>query len=396
MLTDTQTRLLFLTAAAIHGDAEKYSTSPELINEANVNGILPLVYSVLDENSKLFARALFSRCITRIMRVADEHRLYSSVLNDAGINYCIIKGLSCSEYYPDPKLRMLGDTDILVKKCDFEDACNAFLASGFAENDNFGADYHRVFSLENRGKIELHNSINGIPTCNEGKILAEYLENSVDTAQKSGLPNLGFAVPDKFHHGLILLTHMANHILQSGIGLRQLCDWAVFCDSMSDEEFFSLFYEPLKKCGLWKFAGIMTDLSVKYLKIDEKASVKSEISPEYLEELMTDILSAGNFGQKNPSRLNSSKLVADKSHGKVDEKNMVCQLFSSLKDKAIRKYEFCRKYPPLLPLGVLLALFIYIIKIFRGKKPAIHPSKMIADAEIRRKIYSEFELFDGK
>ena len=58
-------------------------------------------------------------------------------------------------------------------------------------------------------------------------------------------------MPSHFHHGLNLLLHTNQHLLGEGLGLRHLCDWAVFAAGFSDEEFRELFEEKLKAvdCG---------------------------------------------------------------------------------------------------------------------------------------------------
>ena len=58
---------------------------------------------------------------------------------------------------------------------------------------------------------------------------------------------------------------MISHMTSESIGLRHLCDWAVFVNSISNNEFVGLFSENLKSFGLWKFAQIMTATSEKYL-----------------------------------------------------------------------------------------------------------------------------------
>lgn len=56
-----------------------------------------------------------------------------------------------------------------------------------------------------------------------------------------------------------------HHLLGEGIGLRHLCDWAVFADSLKEKEFRSLFETKLKSIGLWKFACILSQVCYKYL-----------------------------------------------------------------------------------------------------------------------------------
>lgn len=46
-----------------------------------------------------------------------------------------------------------------------------------------------------------------------------------------------------------MLLHVAGHLINTGIGLRHLCDWAVFVAKFSDEGFCEMFEDKLKAVG---------------------------------------------------------------------------------------------------------------------------------------------------
>ena len=70
----------------------------------------------------------------------------------------------------------------------------------------------------------------------------------------------------KRYQMISLLTHMADHMEVSGIGLRQLCDWAVtihrFRNDIGEEDI-----ALLERCGLLRYASVMTRVCEKYLSL---------------------------------------------------------------------------------------------------------------------------------
>ena len=72
----------------------------------------------------------------------------------------------------------------------------------------------------------------------------------MDIQEKAILVDNAYAVPSDLHHGLILLLHNASHMTAGGIGLRHLCDWAVYMERMTDDFVENELAPCLKACGL--------------------------------------------------------------------------------------------------------------------------------------------------
>ena len=76
-------------------------------------------------------------------------------------------------------------------------------------------------------------------------------------------------------------------MINTGIGLRHLCDWAVFVDSVDDFE--KDFKDKLTECGLYRFAQILTQLSSKYLGLKKQAWAEGVLDDSLLHSLILDI-----------------------------------------------------------------------------------------------------------
>ncbi|MCB7187645.1 nucleotidyltransferase family protein, partial [Anaerostipes caccae] len=63
----------------------------------------------------------------------------------------------------------------------------------------------------------------------------------------------------------MLLLHKLEHITSSGLGLRQLCDWAVFVHRDMTPERWEDLLPKLSRFGLLHFARVITRICVEDL-----------------------------------------------------------------------------------------------------------------------------------
>ena len=256
-------------------------------------------------------------------------------MTDNGIPYVTMKGLASAYYYPDPSLRDMGDVDYLVLEKDFERAKQAVSSAMFEVDHGDTADsIHIAFKREPLSIWEMHRSINGVPDGEIGECICTDMTKLIESSELVELDCAVCRISDKFHHGLIMLLHMISHMTSEGFGLRHLCDWAVFANSFSSDEFGNMFESKLKSYGIWKFAQMLTLVSERYLGMSEKAWARNpEITDGLLEEFIIDILNGGNFGKKDMNRYREIKHISNRGERTVENKNVFVQLFGTLNQK---------------------------------------------------------------
>ena len=99
---------------------------------------------------------------------------------------------------------------------------------------------------------------------------------------------------------IALLAHMEQHLATSGIGLRQVCDWAVTAHALRncfDGETLAL----LERCGLLRFAQIMTRLCEKHLGLPPCSWI-TDASDALVDAMLADVLDGGNFQSQYTKR----------------------------------------------------------------------------------------------
>lgn len=381
------------------------STMKQVLKEAETQTVFSLIFAYLHNDVKAISVEKFNALSEQFYRNVilntnnfQEHNELNDLMKSAGIPYVAIKGLASAYYYPDPSLRDMGDVDFLVYEKDFEAAKQAVLSAGFeVDHGDDEESIHIAFKREPVSIWEQHRSVNGVPCGLVGELIKKELNHTIETAERIELDGSVCRVPDKFHHGLIMILHMISHMTSEGIGLRHFCDWAVFANSIGNEEFIGLFESKLKRFGLWKFVQIMTAVSEKYLGIEHKQwTGNSEIDDNLLEGVIQDILNGGNFGKKDMNRYRETKYISNRGERTVDNKSVFMQVFNTLNKKVYKNHSFINKHKVLLPAGWIAEGGKYFGLLVTGKRKSKNTSAMLKEAAKRKDIYSQMDLFELK
>ena len=402
MLTQTQQTVLDLIAASLFGRQVNIPEGTDwnaVLEESNQQSVLLHVFSAaqpfLPADIVKQWKPLCDRIIANNVRIEWEHSELNEVMTKANMPYVVIKGCASSERYPDPTLRIMGDVDFLVAPENIDAAGKLLEGVGFELEEHAQEEIHVVYRRAASGGWsvwEMHWQVNGIPEGQAGERVRDYLTTAIADAVESRTPSGVFMAPSVFHHGLIMLLHTATHLIDTGVGLRHLCDWAVFVQGLSDDEFCSLFEEKLKAVGLWSFAQLLTELA-SYALGCRKATWTGDNS-ELVVQMLDDIFDGGNFGCKDEQRINQSLLIFDKEKHTVSGGSMIKQFLFSLKEIICKRAPYVRRYPVLFPFGLIHIAIRYVVRVITGKRKGIDVSVAISGASKRREIYREFRLFE--
>lgn len=403
MIDLTQIKLLEIVKYRLFGgskpEIEKNGINAllkEAENQAVYNIVYPVIESGIQENMPEKYPAYLERHLAKLIVNTGnfhDHGELDKLMTENGIEYVAIKGIASAYYYSDSSLRDMGDVDLLFSESDVERAENAVKTIGYKYSHGESDDVHIAYCRKGLSIVELHRSVNGIPNNDLGKIIEAEVKNSLISRRRIEYASESCFIPDEFHHGLIMLLHMISHLTKEGIGLRHLCDWAVFENSFSAESFRKIFEKRLKEFGLWKFALVLSLVCTKYLGTSDKG-FKSEIEADdkFLEDFLSDILNGGNFGTKDVNRYREIKYISDADGNSVSESGVISQLFKSLNAKA-KKNKAVKKSKLLLPVGWVAESGKYVGLLLSGKRKTKATSDMLKEASKRKDIYGNLELF---
>lgn len=394
-MTLSQEILLILLSKSLFARTPEFVDGDwlEVLKEAKNQAVVQLAAQELDytrlsiEESQAWEKAA-SADLANSVRIGYNHRLLHEWMTS--IPYVILKGAASASYYPTPVYRSMGDVDFLVKTEDLERAGKVLEEHGLKpwDQDHISHIVYRGPQMH----YEMHFNIAGIPNGDAGDLVREYTKDLFQKTETKSIVSGVATLPSHFYHGLILLLHICHHLTGEGVGLRHLCDWAVFENSFSEDEFRELFEVKLKKLGLWRFAQILTRISIKYLGADERSWAIPDI--QIVDALMDDILAGGNFGKKDKERSNQAYIISSRGKNGVGKTNLCAQFFISLNNVVYTRWNFAKKWKIVLPVGWLYFGIKHAVKIVKGERKKVHLSKMIRGAEKRRSIYKNLCLFE--
>ena len=348
------------------------------------------------EELKSEIRVYLFRGMMKNIQIHAHHTQMHRLLSERGIRYVTLKGAASARYYPDPQSRIMGDVDFYVEKADFEQALAVFQEAGFE-----AGDLDHICHVVLRKKpmhLEMHHTPAGVPQGPVGATILGYLKDLREQACLVENKAVTCFCPSDFHHGLVMLMHLQHHLLAEGIGLRHLCDWAVFVGKFRGMEFPNLFGDRLKKVGLWRLARMLSLCAVRYLGLPEQPwMIEQKRDDHTAAALMEDILSGGNFGNKDRQRAYEGMFISERGKNGVSNRR-IRMGFQSLNRITLAKYPFFRRVPILLPLGWFLAFGGYLFRTHKRNKGGsqIHVLSAFRKSAPRIRLYQSLGIYESE
>lgn len=322
------------------------------------------------------------------LNIHSQHGYVHAKMQAAEIPYCILKGSAAASFYPTPALRAMGDVDFLVSTDALKKAEDLFTAEGFAVT----REDHACHVVLNKGRkhLELHFDPAGMPKGKSGEQIRSYLETVFAQSETVTVEGFSFQRPSLFHHGLILLMHTYHHMLSEGIGLRHLCDWAVFVNHFDREEFPQLFQEKLSDCGLWRFANLLSGCAFYGFHLPMQPWMEQE--EDLFIRMLEDIFSGGNFGAKAPERTDQSRFFTQRGKQGIS-RFPVLHFLRSMNRSACKQYPIFEKVILLRPFGWIFMGVRYLVRALQGKRK-LPDREFLSQAGSRKELYQQFKLFE--
>ena len=226
-------------------------------------------------------------------------------LNDAAIQVsewfrkkdfrtCILKGQGNALVYPNPYSRTPGDIDIWVEGGD-----KRVISFVHSISPHEKACYHHIEFPSYKGvEVEVHYRPSFLLCFWHNRRLQKYYER-VKEEQFSHRVTLGeqgkVAIPTVKFNLIFLLTHIYAHLMNEGIGLRQLLDY-YFVLLHADIKDLAELQRNLKRFGLWKFAGAIMYIMQEVFGMPVSRLIVPS-NEKYGIFVLNEVLKAGNFGK---------------------------------------------------------------------------------------------------
>ncbi len=243
-------------------------------------------------------------------KVVEIFNIYKS----AGLHPILLKGAGVASLYHNPLRRGCGDIDIFVG-----DKTEWQLADKLIEDKLGGVnleklerlhkhDYHTTLKLPDGLTIENHTKFtshftSAVTRKFESQLASWYPNNPayVDIAEQK------IEVSPTAFNAQYVFIHMYRHFFALGVGLRQMCDWAVLINHLDNKD--------IELVGYKKGWQVMAGFLVEYLGVEaDKIPHFKEVNSKKNRIVLDLILEGGNFGHqlisKRPNGYWSGKIYS--------------------------------------------------------------------------------------
>ena len=241
------------------------------------------------------------------VRLNDAAIQVSEWFRKKGFRTCILKGQGNALMYPNPYSRTPGDIDIWVEGGD-----KRVISFVRSISPHEKACYHHIEFPSYKGvEVEVHYRPSFLLCFWHNRKLQKYYEK-VKEEQFSHRVMLGeqgeIAIPTVEFNLIFQLTHIYAHLMNEGIGLRQLLDYYYVLISDDLSLIRDRVQKELRKLGLWKFAGAIMYIMQEVFGMPASRLIVPP-NEKYGRFVLNEVLEAGNFGRHDErNRFGRSKL----------------------------------------------------------------------------------------
>jgi hypothetical protein len=300
--------------------------------------------------------------LTQIQITDALHSLLAK-LEEESIRAVVLKGVVLKALYPEPDMRVMSDADLLVAPESFEPGCEALRRNGFIEMADECHDDTFVCAHPDGLRVELHRRLfdrkrqGFLRALNESELFPA--SKAVRTEACGGSV---WSLPPT-EHALFQILHMAKHMITTGFGIRQVCDFALFAERYRDVIDWEWFRRQCERLSLSSFARAVFWICEERLGMPRASGVVGGDAMAG-EALLEDVLAAGVFGKSSDERTRSAAVVY-RAFDRTDvrSENRVKRLLAAVfirADEMHAPYLYAKRRPWLLPAAWAHRLFRYI------------------------------------
>lgn len=343
--------LIWLLAAALGRPLQNVESS-------NVMGSLPLAQKHSVANMLYYAlpllptekqpkeaerRLLKELAYAAAAREALQQRELDAILarfETEHISVLPLKGCVIKQLYPKPEMRYMSDTDLLFDPAQAVSVQAALEELGYT-TDRFAQGETDLYSSPMRMNYELHRSLQ-----NEGfnENSRRFLGGLLSCARPKAGCKYILELPKEEHYAY-LLCHFVKHLLNGGIGVRQVMDIYICRHGWSFDEV--RLAALLRELELTDFAATLERLADHWFG--------SGAGDAVTDELGAYIFGSGTFGT-------DEQRVADRMLKEQNTGNRAVYVIRRL----FPGYDLMKNYFPKLKNAPVLLPFYWLLRIFRG------------------------------
>ena len=358
---------------------------PCLFQFASEHGILGVMFEGVQRLGEQGVRPPFQLLMDWVAaaeQIEEQNRAVNRVavkflaqLRQDGFEGCILKVQGNKLLYPNVYSRMSGDVDVWVRKVERNEELGIrneelgmrnegeVIRYVKERNPKAKAVYHHIdYGEFDEVEVEMHYRPSFMFNPVHNRRLQRWFVNHADEQfrHQVELPDgVGkVCVPTREFNIIFQLSHIYNHVLHEGIGLRQILDYFFLLRGGKNNQFRVERVEELgvrneelgmtlKRLGLWKIAMALMWVLHEVLGLEEEYLI-APMDERLGRVLLSEIMRGGNFGQYDEQNIKADNAL---------KKNW---------QRICRDFRMMRYFPSECLWEPLFRIWHFFWRIFRG------------------------------
>lgn len=219
------------------------------------------------------------------------------IMKETGFRCCLLKGQGNAEMYPNPLMRCSGDIDLWVDAD--EEIVYQFVKKKFPQEK--ASFKHIHFPIFDDAKVDVHVTPLKLYSNAHQKRLQQWVAAHREEQFKHKIRLTGIerevSVPTVTFNAVYQLGHMLIHLIDEGVGLRQMVDYYYVMKKLeASREMCGELISTIRDLGMMRFARAVMWIECEVLGLP-KALCVVEPDERRGKRLLNDILEGGNFGR---------------------------------------------------------------------------------------------------
>lgn len=409
-MNNAQKQFVDILSAGIRGksadkvyDNVEWDEVIDLADKHKVDGIIylalrksKLISNIGEEKISLLKQKAAITGITQSRHISGLSTVLNKI-NERNIPVIVLKGLVVREFYPQPDQRSMNDADILVHEGDVEKVKQLLIDMGYVYLEDHKASHHIALVHHKYPFIELHwNLFKRDGFSNELEHYERLIWKRAIKVNVGEAEVLSLSYEDLALH---LCMHMAAHLVATGFGVRQLCDFVLLVEHKGDEIDWNSFIMKARMYGFEKFSEIMFLLCNKLfnMEVPKEINIKVVNNKKYVSALLNEIFEAGVHGKKEMANQFATQVAfnfQDKdSNATLGAINRYFRFIFPKIDDMSDKYSYAKKVKILTPIAWIHHLFAGVFASEYSFKDKVEfLTKGVAKAVNRNKLLDWMEL----
>ena len=215
------------------------------------------------------------------------------MFKESGFRGCVLKGQGTALYYPHPEYRQCGDIDFWVDG-------DRDVVLNFARKKGWKIGHidikHSDMEIFEDVPVEVHFLPSWMYCPSTNRRLQKFFEKSKEREFTNWDESVGFVHTTVDFDLVYSMVHIYRHIFSEGIGQRQLMDYYMILRSVKSEELRAKSFEMLCSLRMRNFVGGIMWILRECFGM-EAEYLLCPVNKQHGEFLLSEIMTAGNFGQ---------------------------------------------------------------------------------------------------